>query len=485
MSSHYRDRMDRVHAFTDDALGTHDTVGLVAEIQARRVSIPEVVDAAIARVEKVDPVLNAVAVKAYDRARATARDPRGGWLAGVPTMLKDNVDVAGLPTQDGSDAYVARPARADGDFARMYLRTGLIELGKTQLSEFGFSATAEHPRLGPVRTPWDPAYVAGASSAGAAALVASGAVPLAHANDGGGSIRIPASVNGLVGLKPTRGRLAQDKLMRDMPIRIVSDGVLTRSVRDTAVFLREAEKVYRALHLPPIGDLRRPGRVRLRIAFNTTSISHPASPEVAALTHQVAARLEGLGHTVQEVGPEVMPATFRDDFLLYWAFLAMFMVRSGRRRHGRTWDPTRLDQLTLGLDRHARRHLHRLPTTIARLKRAPRRRAAELYARHDVLLTPTVAHQTPLLGHLDPTQDFDTILERLLAWVAFTPLQNVTGDPAVSLPLATTAAGLPQGMMFGAAAGREATLVELGLELEEAFGFARITDPSPGSLSGG
>ena len=141
----------------------------------------------------------------------------------------------------------------------MFLATGLVPLGKTQLSEFGFSPSAEHPRLGPVRSPWDTARTAGASSAGTAALVAAGAVPLAHGNDGGGSIRIPAAVNGLVGLKPTRDRLAQDKLNRQMPVRIVSDGVLTRSVRDTAAFLREAEHVYRALQLPPIGDVTRPG----------------------------------------------------------------------------------------------------------------------------------------------------------------------------------------------------------------------------------
>ena len=129
----------------------------------------------------------------------------------------------------------------------MFLATGLLPLGKTQLSEFGFNASAEHPRLGPVRSPWDLERTAGASSAGSAALVAAGAVPLAHANDGGGSIRIPAAVNGLVGLKPTRDRFAQDKMMREMPVRIVADGVVTRSVRDTAAFYREAEKVYRNL----------------------------------------------------------------------------------------------------------------------------------------------------------------------------------------------------------------------------------------------
>ncbi|MGZ4487644.1 MAG: amidase, partial [Nocardioides sp.] len=293
--------MTRVHAFGDDALGDLDTVGLVERIQQREVGVAEVVEAAILRVEKVDPHLNAVAHEAFDRARDEAADPRGGFFAGVPTFVKDNVDVAGMPTQQGNDAFTAHPARRDGDFARMFLATGLVPLGKTQLSEYGFSPSAEHPRIGPVRTPWHTDHTAGASSAGSAALVAAGAVPLAHANDGGGSIRIPASVNGLVGLKPTRDRLAQDKLMRDMPVRIINDGVVTRSVRDTAAFLRESERVYRALHLPPIGDITRPGRRRLRVAVTVDGVGTAASPEVAELTLKTASLLEELGHSVETV----------------------------------------------------------------------------------------------------------------------------------------------------------------------------------------
>ncbi len=128
----------------------------------------------------------------------------------------------------------------------MYLATGMTSLGKTQMSEYGFSASAEHPRLGPVRNPWNTDHTAGASSSGSAAFVAAGAVPIAHANDGGGSIRIPASCNGLVGLKPSRGRLPLDKEVRQMPIRIVANGVVSRSVRDTAAFYREAERIWRA-----------------------------------------------------------------------------------------------------------------------------------------------------------------------------------------------------------------------------------------------
>ena len=468
--------MTRVHAFRDDALGELDAVGLVAALRAGEVSVREVVDAALARTESVDPALGALAYRAFDRARAEALDPRGGFFSGVPTFVKDNVDVRHLPTQHGTDAFTAQPRRRDGDLARMYLATGLLPLGKTRLSEYGFSAAAEHPRQGPVRSPWSTDHSAGASSAGSAALVAAGAVPIAHANDGGGSIRIPAAVNGLVGLKPTRDRLPQDALTRQMPIRIVSDGVVTRSVRDTAAFLREAERVYRALHLPPVGDITRPGRRRLRIAVTTQGVGRGATPEVAALTLGVAAQLEELGHRVEEVAAPADPG-FPDDFVLYWAFLALVIVRTGRRVNGPTWDPDRLDNLTRGLARHALRHLHRLPAAMRRLTRA-RAAGAAFHEQYDVVLTPTLAHETPRVGHLDPTQSYDVVMDRLLDWVAFTPWQNVTGEPAVSLPLATTAAGLPQGMMLGAGAGREATLLELALELEEAVPFARIAAPA-------
>jgi amidase len=466
--------MNRVHAFGDDVLGELDAVGLVDLIRSRRAPIRDVVEAAIGRAQRVAPELNAIAYEAFDRARAEAADPRGGYFAGIPTFIKDNVDVGGMPTQQGVDAFQGTPRKIDGDFARMFLATGVIPLGKTQLSEFGFSPSAEHERLGPVRSPWNPDFTAGASSAGSAALVAAGVVPLAHANDGGGSIRIPASVNGLVGLKPTRGRLAQDRMLRRMPVQIVADGVVTRSVRDTAAFYREAEKVYRNLRLPPVGDITRPGRARLRVAVVTEGVGAKASPEVADLTLKTATLLEELGHRVEHIDPPV-PSYFRDDFLLYWSMLSLFTVQTGRRTFGDTWDPELLDNLTHGLVRHSRRNLHKLPLAIARLRRSSWL-SARLYEQYDVVLTPTLATTTPRVGHLAATNDYDTTLERMLEWVAFTPLQNATGDPAISLPLTTTADGMPHGMMLAAGMGREALLLELAYELEAARPFPRIHD---------
>jgi amidase len=468
--------MSRIHAFGDDALGDLDAVGLVEQLRAGEVSPRELVDAAIARTGPVNPTLNGLAFEAFGRAmtRASARRRYGGYFDGVPTFVKDNVAVGDMPTMNGTDAWDPHPASIDGDFARAYLATGVVPLGKTRLSEFGFSASTEHPRLGPVRNPWNPDYTAGASSSGSGAFVAAGVVPIAHANDGGGSIRIPASCNGLVGLKPSRGRLPLDKEMRQMPLRIVANGVVTRSVRDTAAFYREMERVSRNPKLPAIGDVTHPGKRRLRIAVCTHSISREASPEVRELTLKSAALLEELGHKVAPIDNPV-PRQFMDDFLLYWSFLAFALVRGGRRTFGESFDRTRLDNLTLGLDRFAGRNLHKLPLAIARLSRV-RRITSRLTTTYDVKLTPTLADVPPRIGHLDPTADYQQIIDRLIEWVAFTPLQNATGEPAISLPLAESASGMPVGMMFAAPLGQESRLLELAYELEEARPWHRIQD---------
>jgi len=466
--------MRYVHAFGDDALGDLDAVGLVDAIQSGRVGRAEVVEAAIARTQAVNAAVNGLAYQAFDRGRAeAAAPPRGGFLSGVPTFVKDNVDVAGLPTMLGTDAWTPRPADVDGEFAQLYLATGMTSLGKTQMSEYGFSASAEHPRIGPVRNPWNTDHTAGASSSGSGAFVAAGAVPIAHANDGGGSIRIPASCNGLVGLKPSRGRLPLDKKVGRMPIRLVANGVLTRSVRDTAAFYREAERIWRPTKLPPIGDVKRPGKQRLRIAVITRSLLRECSAEVRELTLKTAGLLEELGHRVDHVEQPPVPNSFASDFLLYWGLLATGQIHLSQRAVG--FDPTRLDNLTLGLDRLARRNMHRLPLALMRLRGA-RRHTARFARTYDVVLTPTLSHETPPIGYLDPTVDYQQIIDRLEDWVAFTPLQNVTGEPAISLPLAESANGLPVGMMLSAAMGAEVRLLELAYELEAARPWARIQD---------
>ncbi|GAB7143290.1 amidase [Mycobacterium riyadhense] len=466
--------MPRVQAFGDDALGDLDAVALADAIRSGRVGRAELVDAAIARAEAVDPALNGLAYAAFDQARALASGDVKGFFGGVPTFIKDNVNMAGMPSMRGTDAWQPYPAATDSEITRVLLDSGLVALGKTQMSEFGFSAAAEHPRLGPVRNPWNTDYTAGASSSGSGAFVAAGVVPIAHANDGGGSIRIPAACNGLVGLKPTRGRLPLDPEYRRMPVGIVANGVLTRSVRDTAACYREVERIWRNPKLPPIGDVTRPGKQRLKIAVVTSSVQRDASPEVRELTLKTAALLEELGHRVECIDNTWVPASFVDDFVLYWGLLALAQIGTGRRTFGNTFDRTRLDNLTLGLARHTRRNIHRLPLAIARLRRL-RRRSAQFFAGYDALLTPTLADVTPRVGYLAPN-DYQQVLDRLSNWVAFTPLQNVTGEPAISLPLAQSSEGLPVGLMFATGMGHEARLLELAYELEQARPWARIQD---------
>ncbi len=465
--------MRHVHAFGDDALGHLDAVGLIDALNAGRVSRVEVLEAAIARTEAVNPALNGLAHEAFDRARAQAEaPPKGGFFSGVPTFVKDNVDVAGLPTMRGTDAWPPRPADADSEFAQVYLGTGMTPLGKTQMSEYGFSASAEHPRLGAVRNPWNTDHTAGASSSGSGAFVAAGVVPIAHANDGGGSIRIPASCNGLVGLKPSRGRLPLDKEVRQMPIRIVANGVVSRSVRDTAAFYREAERLWPAKKLPPIGDVQHAGKQRLRIAVITHSLLRESSPEVRELTLKSAGLLEELGHRVDHLEKPPVPNSFVPDFVLYWGLLAMGQIQQNKRTFD-GFDVTRLDNLSRGLDRHARRNLHKVPLALIRLSRT-RRYTQRLARSYDVVLTPTLADEPPQIGYLEPMADYEQIIDRLQDWVAFTPLHNVTGEPAISLPLAVSANGLPVGLMFSAALGHEARLLELAYELEDARPWVRI-----------
>jgi amidase len=429
----------------------------------------EAVEASIARTEAINPVLNGLACQAFDQARAKSleRGSAGEFFSGVPTFVKDCIGVAGLPTLSGSDAGVPIPAATDSDCARQYLATGLISLGKTRLAELGLGASAEHPRLGPVCNPWNTDYTAGGSSSGSAALVAAGAVPMAHGNDGGGSVRVPASCTGLVGMKPSRGRLPLDDNTGRVPLRVLVNGVLTRSVRDTAAFYREAERIWRHPTLPPIGDVRHPGKQRLRIAVVTRSDKRECSPELRELTLKTAELLEELGHRVDYVERLPLRSGLTDDFVLYWALLARWQVMTVGRAFGDSFDPSRLNNLTLGLARHARRYKHRLPLAIMRL-RTTRRGTAKFFDAYDVVLTPTVADATPRLGYLDPTADSQQIIDRGADWNAFAPLQNITGEPAISLPLAESAGGMPVGMMFSADVGREARLLELALELEEA-----------------
>lgn len=459
----------RISAFGDDALGDDDAVALARRLREREVSAAELIAAAGARSAAVAE-LRAVVFDAGDRFRPGLPDAA---LSGVPTFVKDNTDVAGMPSGHGSEAFLARPRHRDGRYTGQLLGTGLTVLGKSRLPEFGFNASTEFRTGEPVHNPWNPEYSSGASSGGAAALVASGVVPLAHANDGGGSIRIPAAACGLVGLKPTRGRHLDGEQARSLPLNVVSEGVVTRTVRDTAAYLAAAEDVWRNPALPPIGQVDGPARRRLRIGLVLDSVVGPGTDQpTRAAVEETARLIERMGHTVEPIDPPV-DRQFVDDFTLYWGLLAALASATGPVLHERPFDRSKLDGLSRGLAGHLRRHLAKLPGAMRRLRRVPAR-YAELSRRHELVLSPVLAHTTPRLGHLSPNVPFDELLQRLHAYVSFTPLNNVAGSPAISLPLGMTPEGLPIGVQLNAAAGDERTLLEVAYALEEAQPFPRL-----------
>lgn len=464
---------EQVHAYTDDVLGDHDGIAVAALIRSGEVSRREVVEAAVARAEKADVVLHAVQVLDRERALAATQHPRPGPFSGVPTFVKDNTDVAGLPTGHGSEAFTPGPAKRDAPFSRTLLELGLVPLGKSRLPEFGFNASTEFMTGEPVRNPWGTGHSAGASSGGSAALVAAGVVPLAHANDGGGSIRIPAAACGLVGLKPTRGRFAAAPLERVLPVNIVGEGVVTRTVRDTAHFFASAEQVRRTRPLPPVGLVEGPGTARRRIGLVLDSVNgYPTDDETRAAVMATAELLSSLGHQVETMRPP-MTAQFADDFVLYWGFLGWMTTRFGGRVLPGL-EEARLDALTLGLADHYRAHAKASPAALRRLRRS-HVQYAQAISGYDAVLTPVLAHTTPELGHLSPTESpFEELLQRLIEYVAFTPLNNASGSPAISLPLGATVTGLPIGVHLMGNHGGERTLLELAYELEAAAPFRRL-----------
>lgn len=450
-------------AVRDDALGEGDMTDLLAALERREVSPQELQDAARERIRASQEVLNAVVV--------STEVPSGpGPLAGIPTVLKDNLNLAGYPTREGSRATPDRVHAHDSAFTADLKATGLGFLAKSTLPEFGLTATTEPLLTGPTRNPWHLDRSTGGSSGGSAALVAAGAVPVAHANDGGGSIRIPASCCGLVGLKVSRGRVTDAESEKFLPVSIASEGVVTRSVRDTALLYSLLERPIAGV--PPIGHVRGPGKRRLRIAMVTQGVPvKEVDAEVVAAVLRTGGLLADLGHDVQPT-ELALPEQFGRDFLRYWAALAALLQLGGGRMFGSGWDGDQLEPLTKGLADYCRTMVTGVPAMLSRLRAFPETYAS-MFDDVDVILSPVLAAPPVPIGYLAPDIEPRTHIVRLLRYASFTAAQNVAGAPGIAVPAATSAEGTPIGIHLGGPFGSEATLLELAYELEEASPFPR------------
>jgi Asp-tRNA(Asn)/Glu-tRNA(Gln) amidotransferase A subunit family amidase len=462
----------------DALLDREDGLGLAELVRRREVSAKELLDAAIARVEALNPTLNAVVARLYDAARAAieAGLPRGPF-SGVPYLLKDIGALhAGAVTSAGSRAFADAVADHDSEITARLKRAGLVIFGKTNTPELGI-ATSTEPRLfGPTRNPWNLGYSAGGSSGGAAAAVASGMLPMAHASDGGGSIRIPASCCGLFGLKPTRARNPMGPDAGEGWSGASVAHAITRTVRDSAALLDatagpDVGDPYWAP--PPAGPFlaevgRDPGPLRVALATTPWNGRHVDAECAEAAT--AAARLcERLGHRVEEARPEIdAEALAHAQRVVVAANVRSALDLRGAAR-GRPITEEDVEPETwrrvLDAARFTAADYARSILVIHRAGRA----VGRFFTRHDVLITPTMACTPYPLGVLDmSSDDVDGFYEALLRSIAFTSLFNASGNPAMSVPLAWSRDGLPIGVQFVAPFGDEALLFRLAAQLEAA-----------------
>ena len=473
------DKQKKVHSFTEDALGELDAVGISDRIKNKEISPEEAVAASIVRAQTVNPNINAIVTELYDRARKEAAVVKDAPFAGVPMFFKDMLMVKGVPVHHGSSAFSSTPKAAtftDPIVKQIYAQ-GFVNLGMSTMPEFGFTASTEFADKDPTRNPWNTDHSAGGSSGGSAALVAAGVVPIAHAADGGDSIRIPAGACGLVGLKASRGRLLQASKFKRQPVEIAIDGVVSRSVRDTAHFYAEAEKFYKNKRLPAIGLVAGPSNRKYKIGFTGNSVKGMGAD--AATLHglnRTAKLLESLGH---EVVPFDLPVKdrFVDDFANLWSVGGFYFERYGKKVFGEEFQPSEVSDLTAGLSDHFRQNKARTMASIVRLRNSFRQyRRMFNQSGLDLILTPTTSHVPPAIGYLSMTLPYETLFERIQNWACFTPYHNATGGPSISIPAQHYAEeDLPMGMLLSANLGQEAMLLDIAYQLEAAQPWKRIT----------
>ena len=416
----------------------------------------------------------AVVTATFELAREAA-GTASGPLAGVPTFFKDLLQVKGVRTAWGTAASGQFISKRDDPTTKLLRGTGLVSLGKSATPEHGLIPTTEPLAFGPCRNPWAMEHSTGGSSGGAAALVASGAVPIAHGSDGGGSIRIPAGCCGLVGLKPSRGKLDMEG-SNLLPVNIAVHGVLSRSVRDTVAFWKaiDAQRPPRKRMLAA-GVASRPRRLKIAVYVEPPT-GGQVDPEVRAAVEGTAKLLRELGHEVREVACPI-PDSVVPDFLALWALVAFAQSHSGLMLMGKGFAAQKLEPWTHGFAARFKASPLAAARGMLRLRRFTAA-YAELMKAQDVLVCPTTAQLTPKLGHLAVDLPFDLGLERVMAYTPFAAVMNASGAPAVSLPLFRSASKLPIGVQFSAAHGADQTLLELAEELETARPWQQIA-PRP------
>lgn len=476
-----------------------DAVALAECVARRETTAEELLELALRQSERAQPKTNAICRPMEDEARSRLGKPLSGRLAGVPFLIKDCAqDYAGLPTSYASRSMLAIAAPEHSHAVRRYLEAGLVIFGKTNLPEFALKGVTDSKVFGRACNPWNLDRTPGGSSGGAAAAVASGVVPMAAGNDGGGSIRIPAACCGLFGLRPSRGRISSGPGYGEYWYGASSEGVVSRSVRDTAAALdilsgaepgdpfaiaRPADAYAQTME-------RDPGR--LRIGFTSASpIGTEVHPEAVAAVNEAAKLLRSLGHEVEEAAPDIDGAALARAFLHVYFGQVPAMVTQARALGAKRDDFELLTRVlaTIGGAISA----GALTTQLLKWNEFARG-LARFLNRYDMLLTPTLAHPPIRHGQGDPTAMEQTVLDLLdrvgvlgllaraglldgavdkiardsLQYVPFTQLANLTGTPAMSVPLHWTADGLPLGVQFVARFGEEDRLLQLARQLEQA-----------------
>lgn len=474
-------------AAPSDVLQEHDALGLARLVARKQVSAAELLELAIARTEALNPTYNFLARKHYDHARqAIARGLPEGPFTGVPWLIKDlGTYIAGEVTGQGSRYYKDAKANVTSELVRRHERAGLAIFGKTTTPEFGLTSTTESAATGATRNPWDPSRTSGGSSGGAAVAVAAGVVPAAHATDGGGSIRIPASCCGLFGLKPSRGRVPMGPLRTEGWGGMSVAHAITRSVRDSAALLDATHGVEPGSRYgaptperPFLEEVaRNPGK--LRIALNVSAMSGtPVDPEVAAAVQAAARLCESLGHHVDEAAPRLDAGKLgRASFAIVSSSLAADL-QAHERATGiapslDVLEPVTLAYYNMGLKTsgadYARANNDLQEAAVA---------IGQFMERYDVLLTPTLASPPLPLGILGLSPvDMKDYFTAVSAFTPFAGLMNYTGQPSMSVPLATSRDGLPIGVMFSGRYGEEALLLRLAGQLEQAAPWAARRPP--------